>query len=271
MTVLSGGTTTWVDAPGFKNDLLINTSDETSVRFMTLPFLQAQGVDRLETLVIGQGDARHAGGAEGVLERFRPSRVWYPVVQGRSPVWKRLQDVLRQNPGVGEPWFAGESKSGWTALHPESGDLGRTGDDLAMVLQSEFQGIRVLLCHDLSRTGQQKLLDRRGPELESDIVIAGIPTEGEPLSEGLLDAIQPQLMILTTAVYPASERLKPALRERLVGRGCPVLELHRCGSVTLEWNGRAECEVSTQRNSQTISIRAKTGVYRGPPRFLSGR
>ncbi len=271
MTILSGGTTTWVDSPGAKNDLLINTSDETSVRFLTIPFLQAQGVDRLGTLVIGQGDARHSGGALDLMERMHPVRVWYPSVQGRSPVWKRLQSALAQNSGSAEPWGAGESRSGWTALHPELGDIGRTGDDLALVLQSEWGGIRVLLCHDLSRTGQQKLLDRRGPELESDIIIAGVPKEGEPLSDGLLDAVQPQLMILATSSYPASERLKPDLRERLMRRGCPVLDMHQCGTVTLEWNGPGECEIRTHRSRQVLLVRPKPEVYREPPRSLSAR
>jgi len=64
---------------------------------------------------------------------------------------------------------------------------------------------------------------------------AGLPVRGEPLSEGLLDAIQPRLILICDSEFPASARASPALRVRLEKRGIPVLYARHTGSVTLEF------------------------------------
>jgi len=59
--------------------------------------------------------------------------------------------------------------------------------------------------------------------LRADIVIAGLPTEGEPLSDALLDAIQPKIIIIADSEFPATRRAPAALLERLAQRNIPVI------------------------------------------------
>jgi len=50
--------------------------------------------------------------------------------------------------------------------------------DAALVLRGDVHGTRILLLSDLSRAGQSELLARTN-DLRADIVVAGLPDEGE--------------------------------------------------------------------------------------------
>src|SRR5262249_13055277 len=61
---LNGASAAYFNAPGTKSDLLVDCGSANSVQFVTKPFLRAQGVNRLPTLLLTHGDASHTGGAE---------------------------------------------------------------------------------------------------------------------------------------------------------------------------------------------------------------
>jgi beta-lactamase superfamily II metal-dependent hydrolase len=69
--------------------------------------------------------------------------------------------------------------------------------------------------------------------LRADIVVAGLPTEGEPLNDALLDAIQPRAVVIADSEFPASRRAPQKLRERLARRDIPILYTRNAGAVGL--------------------------------------
>jgi beta-lactamase superfamily II metal-dependent hydrolase len=73
----------------------------------------------------------------------------------------------------------------------------------ALVLLGNYSGTRILLLSDLGRDGQSALLARTN-DLRADIVIAGLPDEGEPLCDALLDAIQPRVIVIADSEFPAT-------------------------------------------------------------------
>ena len=95
----------------------------------------------------------------------------------------------------------------------------------------------------LGKPGQNALMNR-SPNLRVDIVISGLPNQTEPLAGALLDALQPQLIVITDSEYPASQRASPKLRARLAAREAPVLYTRETGAITLtlakgRWIARA--------------------------------
>jgi beta-lactamase superfamily II metal-dependent hydrolase len=119
-------------------------------------------------------------------------------------------------------------------------------DDKATVLRGVFHGLRVLLLADLGRAGQDALLARQ-PDLGADIVIAGLPSQGEPLADALLDNIAPRLIIIADSQFPAQARASSELVERLGRRPLPVFYTRQTGAITLslrpgEWEIRTMAE-----------------------------
>jgi beta-lactamase superfamily II metal-dependent hydrolase len=77
-------------------------------------------------------------------------------------------------------------------LSPAATNTFPRADDNTLVLLGNFPGAKVLLLSDLGRAGQSALLGRTN-DLRADIVVAGLPNEGEPLCKALIDAVQPKL------------------------------------------------------------------------------
>lgn len=211
---------------------LMDCGSESAAGFLVKPFLRGQGVNRLAHLVLTHGDQRRVGGFKLLCREFQPEHVWTSPVPSRSSAYRAaLAHVKTES----LPWTtvsAGERASGWAVLHPAASDKFERGDDNAVGLRGEFHGVRVLLLSELGPLGQRALLER-GQDLRADIIVAGMPAQGEPLSDNLLAAVQPRLIVLTDAEFPVSQRVRPQLRARLERHGVPVLRLSETGSLTL--------------------------------------
>ena len=147
---------------------------------------------------------------------------------------------------------ATDRMAGWEILHPAATDKFERADDNALVLRGEFHKLRVLLLSELGAAGQRALL-ARGGDLRADIVVAGLPEQGEPLSDDLLTAIQPRVIVLSDADFPASKRVKPALPARLSRNGATVLRLTETGTLTLRFKPDS-FEVLTTEGRSLVGI-----------------
>jgi len=229
-----GGCAVYFDAPGRKHDWLLDPGATNSVRMLTKPFLQAQGVNRLSKLILTHGDLRHIGGAGWTAELFPAKEVWISPVRFRSPVYRKLVAHFAETPGLVHTGSQGDQWESWNILHPRPQDRFPKADDNALVLSGAICGTRVLLLSDLGRLGQNALLDCQ-LDLKADIVVAGLPGGGEALSDALLDQVQPRLILVVDSEFPAWERASAALQSRLARRQVPVVYTRLTGAATIEF------------------------------------
>jgi ComEC/Rec2-related protein len=231
---LNGGSSVYVRANRSADDLLIDCGNTNSVEFVMKPFLRAQGVNRLPRLALTHGDLRRFGGVEPLRALVPVAEINTSSARFRSPAYRRLMAALDRTPDCRRVVQEGDPLADWRVLHPRSNDHFPHGDDNALVLRGEFFGTRVLLLSDLGRSGQGALLERE-KDLRADMVVSGLPEQGEPLCDALLDAIQPRLIVVTDSEFPAHKRAGLALRERLERRGVPVIYTRNAGAVKVEF------------------------------------
>ena len=229
---LNGGHAVFVDAAGRKNDWLVNCGDENAVNFTLKPFLRAQGVNRIPRLVLTHGDLRSSGGAELLNTLFGIGEIYTSPARFRSPAYREFIAEFEKQPGRHQIINRGSAAGCWQAFAPDATDDFERADDASLVLLGNFCGTRVLLLSDLGRAGQNVLLSRTN-HLPADIVIAGLPGEGEPLCDALLDAAQPKVIVIADSEFPAPRRAGPKLRARLEQRGIPVIYTRTAGAVTI--------------------------------------
>lgn len=241
LTVFDGGEAAFVDAPWWRHDLLINPGSESGAASMVVPFLRAHGVNRLPLLVAAGGDTHHLGGASLVLEKLRPRRVVTGPVKTRSKAFGELLQSVERREIPLRHVTAGDELAGWRVRHPAAEDKFTAAEDGSLVLTRDFAVGRVLLLGNLGRNGQRRLLSRDG--LRSEIVVTGVPGEGEPLGDALLEAVAPRAIVVAAGEYPAPLRIKPATRARLEQFGRPVIYTRDSGTVTVCWRGR-DCELA---------------------------
>jgi competence protein ComEC len=231
---LNGGSAIYFDAPGKKHDLLVDCGTVNAVEFTTKPFLRAQGVNTLLSLLLTHGDIHHVGGAEIVANAFSTEHIYASAVHFRSPAYRSLIDTFRRRPDWLQTINRNDHIGSWTVLHPNPTDHFPQADDNSVVLFGTFGKTRVLLLSDLGRPGQNALMDRN-PDLKADIVVTGLPLQTEPICDALLNRLEPRLIIVSDSDFPVSERATAKLRERLSRRSIPVLYTHSTGSATIEF------------------------------------
>jgi ComEC/Rec2-related protein len=229
---LNGGHAVYVHAGHSAPDLLVDCGDTNAVGFITAPFLHAQGVNHLPWLVLTQGDLRDNGGAQLVGDLFSVDTVFTSAVRFRSPAYRRLLAAADDNFGFHKVVHCGDTIGAWQVLYPAATNNFPQADDNALVLRGDLPGVKILLLSDLGRRGQE-ILAAQTNDLRADLVVAGLPEKSEPLSDALLDKIQPKYVIIADATLPATKRASAALRERLARRQLTVLYTRQTGAVTL--------------------------------------
>lgn len=250
LVFLPGGGAFWMDLPGVDRDGLINGGDESTARRITIPYLQAHGIDRLPHWFISQAQVQCIGGAPLIQHTLNP-RSLTALEALRSTLQSRARPKLGTNRLGPIQWLTPASEwLGWKVLNPQMLSGFRGFDDNSGVLLGNFEGVRILFCGTLGRRGQRALVDRFGESLRADIVISGIPNEGEPLIEALLDVVQPELILLLNTSYPVGRRGRPETFERLKAGGYKWMTLGEAGTVTLEMvegTYRAEAHMTGER------------------------
>ena len=243
LTILpaNGALAVYFDAPGQRNDVLFDCGTSNAVMQATTPFLRGQGVNRLAALVLTHGDLHHVGGAQDIVQQFEPKQVLISPLKFRSAAYRRTVDKLRRAPGLVKEVTATNSRGEWSVLHPLNSERFPQADDKTLVLCGNVRGTRVLLVSDLGALGQKALIERR-PDLRADIVVSGIPSASEAITESFLETIQPQLIIIADSEFPVSERAPEGLRRRLRRCGVPVIYTREVGSITLEFRKKRQGE-----------------------------
>jgi len=216
---------------------LIDTGDAPGSRTLVHPYLRTLGVNRLQDLWLSHGDVRHVGGAPELLDRYAPRTVNVGPIRFRSGPYRTILDSLSTHaPHLLRTVGDGETSGPWQVLHPRVTDKFSQADDGSLVLRFGGGGTAfghgVLVMGDLGRPGQEALM-RRHPQLRADIVISGIPTRGEPLCDGLLDQLQPRMVIVVDALNPATARVSAACKARLRARRMVTWVASESGSLEL--------------------------------------
>jgi beta-lactamase superfamily II metal-dependent hydrolase len=219
--------------------LLLDCGNRRGAEFVVKPFLRSQGLDGLAALVLTHGDVHNVGGADYLLKQFRVRSVVMSPVAFRSTAYREFTGQLTTKTILERD----ETLGTWTVLHPDRADHFPKADDNVLVLRGNVGATRILLLSDLGKPGQSALLERYS-ELHSDLVISGVPNGSEPLSDGLLEAVEPLAIVVTDSLYPATARAGARLRERLGRQAAPVFYTSDTGAVTLVL-GREEWRMET--------------------------
>jgi competence protein ComEC len=229
---LNGGHAVHMDGPGRQHDWLVDCGNTNAVEFITKPFLRAQGLNALPRLALTHGDLQHVGGTKLMWSELPVEKTVTSPVRFRSATYRDIMGTLEATPHRHEIIQRSTTNGCWTVLHPDADDRFPQADDASLVLLGQIHNMRILLLGDLGRPGQEALMNRH-TNLQADIVVTGLPEQGEALCDGLLERIQPKLVIIADSEFPATKRASPALHERLAKSGRPILYTRTASAVSI--------------------------------------
>ena len=156
------------------------------------PFLLANGVPRIDALVVSHGDADHAGGVPAVL-----AAVDVGQLLGGLPPAHRLWDMARSS-GIDRLRCAAGQRWQWDGvwfemLWPDPGPLPTVSNEQSCVLRVSAPGMRALLTGDIGAASERTLARRFREALSADILL--VPHHGSATSstEPFLDWVHPRV------------------------------------------------------------------------------
>lgn len=184
------------------------------------PFLAAQGVRRVERLVISHADRDHAGGLPGLAAQVSIGRIQSGEPEGLGVPGA---EACR----AGERWeWSGVS---FRFLHPAG--TGLSGNDASCVLRVEAGGRSILLTGDIQSGTERRLARALGDEIASDILVAGHHGSATSTHPEFLDAVSPRLVLFASGYANQFGFPVPEVRERVALRGVPALDTGLVGAV----------------------------------------
>jgi competence protein ComEC len=168
----------------------------------TARLLRAEGVSRIDLLVLSHAHADHSGGLASILRTFSVVSIWYA-----GPIHGRLQQLLAST-GITESVNAGKAKTfgrlSLSVLHPEadSNDVfGRSGEtavnNRSVVVRAEYEGARYLFPGDCELGCWQDLFNLHRSELAADVLKAAHHGSWNGTNSGVLINVHPSTVVIT--------------------------------------------------------------------------
>jgi competence protein ComEC len=239
---LRDGMAVFVNAPGEGEDWLIDGGGDWSGRRVVVPYLRAQGVDRLSAVVLTRGDKAHAAGLRDVLANVPTARARHGATGSRSKFFWDWLDFVRQRQlpiehlRAGDAW---DSAAGLrvNVLHPPRDSAYTRSDDNSIVLLIEFGPNRVLLTSDAGATVERRLLESR-TDVRADVIIKGRHSDETSCTDEFLDAVRPAAVVQCVNVWPRGRYLQPEVRDRLRLRSIVEYRTDETGAVTVQLTRR---------------------------------
>lgn len=185
------------------------------------PYLLDAAGGRLDRLVVSHGDSDHAGGAPGLVKRFRPSA----VLAGEDG----LESAARCREGM--HWR--RDGVDFQVLHPPAG-LPDLGNASSCVLKVTGRGGSALLAGDITRAVERRLVARYGDELAADIVVVPHHGSASSSSPAFVRHAAPSWAVFSTGYGNRFGLPDPEVASRYRGQGAHLLGTARAGMVRFE-------------------------------------
>jgi competence protein ComEC len=241
---LEQGHAVYASGPGWHNDWLVDCGDVNLADSVTKPFLRAQGVNRLSHFVVSHAEDESMGGAPLICREFRPRNIYVSPLHFESDSYGPFIESFKTNHLHPQMLQSGGELGPFVAVVPPVEGQRAKADDAPVVLRAEIERVRVLFVPNLSHAGQNALLNSDTNFVRADIVVAGMPSKSEPLSDAFLDFVRPRVIVIANSGASADSPASRALKARLAERNLPVFYTGETRAVTItirpgRWEVRA--------------------------------
>lgn len=185
-----------------------------------IPFLIANQVTKIDTIIISHGDNDHIGGLQAIMSNFTIGRI--------------LSSVPNKIPGTVERCYLGQSWI-WDGvqfdiLSPAS-DTSFKGNNASCVLKVSTADASLLLTGDIEKKAEKALLNNNTVNLSAKVVL--IPHHGSKTSstKAFIEAISPAIAISSVGYKNPYKHPATVIVERYRDKGVVVFDTSCSGQL----------------------------------------
>ena len=248
--------------------MLVDTGDWRDGGEGVLDYLRAQNVDRIDYLVTTHADADHIGGHAEVIDYYETKAegvgaVYDPGIASASATYEDYLDAVERHDVPLYETRAGDTVplDGATVevLSPPRPYLANDEkNENSVVLDVTFGNTSFLLTGDAGETAERRLVEAYGDELNATVLQAGHHGSDTSTSAPFLDAVEPSLVVISSAYDSQYGHPHEAVLERLAARSLPTYWTATHGDVVTVSNGET-VTVLTQQAAPTDATNLREG------------
>lgn len=238
LTVLDVGQGLAIVARTQNHTLLYDTgpgfnSEADSGSRIIIPFLRAEGIQHLDTMIVTHSDSDHSGGALSVLEAVPVKRLVSSLDAGH-PIQLAAEEKERCVEGQSWSWDGIR----FDVLSPPEPSYGRPGaktNALSCVLKITTAHGSALLPADIEKKTEYELLENHSAALGSTVLLAPHHGSGTSSSEEFVHQVDPQVVIFSVGYRNRFGHPQDEVLERYQALGSMLLRSDTDGAVQLRF------------------------------------
>ncbi|MDT8405396.1 MAG: DNA internalization-related competence protein ComEC/Rec2 [Sulfuriflexus sp.] len=194
-------------------------------RAVIVPFLRAQGIKTLDTLVVSHGDNDHRGGADSLLREIPVRR----ILSGADR--KRWRHARAEPCLAGQAWQWGKVR--FEVLSPTDHPL-REANNRSCVIRLGIGNTHILLPGDIEAGAERQLLAANPSKLPARLLL--VPHHGSKTSStaAFIRAVNPELALFATGYRNRYRFPHPRVEQRYRDLHVASLNTADAGAITIK-------------------------------------
>jgi len=233
-----------------------------------LYYLDEQGIDRIDHLVVSHSDADHIGGAGPIIDHYESERAGVGTVHdpglpastqtyGEFLAAVEQHNVTRDETHEGDAIGFGDVTV--SVLGPPVPYLdNRTRNENSLVLRLGYGNTSFLLSGDAEADQERYLAERYGTALNATVLTAGHHGSYSSSREPFLDAVSPERVVISSPYDSEYGHPDETVLTRLTARAIPAYWTGTHGTTTFTSNGET-VTVRTQERDPIVATALRSG------------
>lgn len=219
-----------------------------------IPYLQKEGIKKIDKLIVTHGDADHIGAAQELLSNITVKEVVFGRKEQEAILEKAVKkqalekEVKISEVGEGESWRVNEAE--FFVLAPTGKE--RSENNASIVLWAKLGGITWLFTGDLEEEGEKGLVATY-PDLRADVLKVAHHGSNTSSITPFLSAVQPNIAIISVGERNRYGHPHKEVIERFEKMGIEIWRTDKQGAISYVFKGergtfRSEITYDETRN-----------------------
>jgi competence protein ComEC len=248
--------------------MLIDTGHYQDDGEYVLQYLQSHNIDRIDYMVVSHNDADHIGGNAAIIDYYETQAqgigaIYDPGIAASTQTYGEYLDAVEEH-GVTLYQTRAADSIPFEGVEvdvlgpPEPYLENEARNENSIVLKLTHGQTSFLLTGDAEDDQEAQLVDRYGDQLQATVMKAGHHGSASSTSGQLLDAVDPETVIISSAYDSRYGHPDPTVLERLADRSIPAYWTATHGDIVLVSNGEA-ISVRTQQSAPKTPLELRDG------------
>lgn len=203
-----------------------------------IPYLQKEGIKKIDKLIVTHGDADHIGAAQELLSNITVKEVVFGRKEQEAILEKAVKkqalekEVKISEVGEGESWRVNEAE--FFVLAPTGKE--RSENNASIVLWAKLGGITWLFTGDLEEEGEKGLVATY-PDLRADVLKVAHHGSNTSSITPFLSAVQPNMAIISVGERNRYGHPHKEVIERFEKMGIEIWRTDKQGAISYVFKG----------------------------------